>query len=105
VPRPRFSQQAVATIIFILDTESVGRGCSADDDGVQGGGWSSPLLTMVPACSVWSRTLRAASRWPSAILEQPCARRRGHAQVGTKEQVLSGRTKEQVSLVGGLVMP
>src|SRR3954451_15794907 len=38
---------------------------------------------------------QAASRWPLAILDLRCARRRGRGQVGTKERSGFDRTKER----------
>src|SRR3954453_8078495 len=38
---------------------------------------------------------QAASRWPLAILDLRCARRRGQGQVGTKERSGFDRTKER----------
>src|SRR3954453_12720420 len=48
---------------------------------------------------------QAASRWPLAILDLRCARRRGRGQVGTKERSGFDRTKERgiSSLVVGRV--
>src|SRR5689334_7596515 len=45
-----------------------------------------PARSSVAPCSPSSRTLRAASRWPAAILDHGCARRLGNDQAGTEKR-------------------
>jgi hypothetical protein len=48
-----------------------------------------PSCPSLAPCSLPSRTLRAASRWPAAILDRGCARRLEDGQAGRKKQRVS----------------
>ena len=53
----------------------------------------APTCPSVAPCSPPSRTLRAARRWPSAILDRGCARR--HAESGRDGETALSRTEKQ----------
>ena len=61
-------------------------------NGDEGGFEDRPSAARLPSCSRPSRTRVAASRWPSAILDCRCARRRGVRRSGRRDGRLDRTT-------------